>query len=157
MLINPPLMVPVRSSLLTLYTCAALSGETVPKLLALVDDGAIRLAFNVGTQDTVARCVRIATKSIADYMEHGRKLRTETPAQVTKEIVELLPPIHPAERQEIAAPALQTLFCCSQHHIERLTSTGCLRVTRPGRRGKGGATIFDRRSVVKFLEERRIS
>ena len=156
MLINPPLMVPVRSPLLTLYTCAALSGQTVPKLLALVEEGAIALAFDLKTPESNTRCLRISTKCLVGYIERGRKLRIETPELVKREILELLPPIHPAERQEIDAPTLCSLFACSQELVGRLGQTGCLRVTREGRQGKHGAAHFCRRSVVAFLEKRRI-
>lgn len=152
-----PIALQVRSPLLTLSTCVALSGESPAQLLLRVQDGSIRLAFDLRLPNTSARALRIASVSLAHYLEQGRGLRSETPTQVMQEISDLLPTVSPLVIPEIATGKLCQVFCCTHQHVLRLARQKCIRQTRAGHSGPTGAARYERRSVLEFLASRRVT
>lgn len=150
-----PITLPIRRPLLPLQTVTVITGESHDDLLARVEDGSLRLVFNIATPGQNMRTLRVMASSVQDCME-GRR-RTETPATVLAEIADIFPPISAAVVPEIDSVNLCRVFCCSAHHVRHLEATHCIRLTRDGRIGRNGHANYCRRSVVEFLIKRRIT
>ena len=148
-----PILLPVRRPLLTASTCASLIDQPVPKISNLVEEGRLRMAFNL-THDlaSYSRCLRITTLSVQEYLEDPTQLRTEAPGALGKEVDELFPPICAAYSSREVARALN----CSVKQVHRLIEAKCLQVSRPGRPGRSGAALITRKSCADFLISRRV-
>jgi hypothetical protein len=149
-----PVLLPVRRPLLSASACAALIDQPVPKIGLLVEEGRLRMAFNV-THDlaSCSRCLRITTLSVKEYLADPTQLRTEAPGALAKEVDQLFPPICAAYRSPEVARALN----CSVEHVKKLVRAGCLTEFRAGRACRGGAALITRKSCAEFLLQRRIA
>jgi hypothetical protein len=147
-----PITLPVRSALLSLDTCSALSGEPVRALTLHCESGALRLVFDISAPGAM-RCLRVAASSLAEYLRDGARLRTETPAQVLSEISALFPALSP----DLNTDTVRRILNCSGTHLTHLHQSRCIQVTRNGRGGPGGMVHYSRRSVIEWLMARRFT
>jgi hypothetical protein len=139
--------------MLTLQTCAALTGESVNGLVLRAEEGALRLVFNIAVPGCQARALRVMTNSLADYLKQGRRLNTDSPAQVRAEIAALFSVVS----IDVSTEKLMHTLSCSKVHLAHLREAKCLKVLRAGRFGPGGQTRYCRESVINWLMERRLS
>jgi hypothetical protein len=148
-----PIVLPVKFPLLSMPTCAALTGESVTELTLSAEAGYLRLVFNISPPGSTSRALRVMTSSLAEYIRDGRKLRTETPAQVLAEISAIFPALSP----DVSTENVTRLFACSRHHVENLRDAACIKLTRKGRFGRGGSARYCRHSLIAFLQKRRLA
>ena len=149
-----PITLPIQNPLLTLQAAISISGQPADELLARVEDGSIRFAFNIATRrQGRRRCLRLFTKSLAEYLEHGRRLCVENPGQAAAEITALFS----AVEDRLRADAFARLLGCPTTHVSHLAQGRAIKLVRAGRCGPGGSALLDRKSCIEFLLERRIT
>ena len=143
-----------RRTLFKLNDAAAILGLSGSEATALVEDGTLRLAFNLAVQaNDSARFILVTAESISDYDRAPKLRRAETPASARAEITALFSPLE----DRITATRLREIFRCSSQHLARLVKAHHIEVARPGRRGGGNAALITRASCIEFLLQRRIT
>jgi hypothetical protein len=152
--LEPAITVLPRHTLFALDHCAAILGLLHHEARLLVEDGSLRLAFDLAIQPGRSRRMIVVTcESLVDYNLDPKLRRTETPASVQAEVAALFPAIE----DKIAASRLQDIFRCSPQHLARLAKAGHLKVVRAGKKGGGNSALITRASCIEFLLARRIT
>ena len=148
-----PGVLTVRRPLLSASTCATLIDQPVPAIFNLVEEGKLRMAWNI-SHDLAAHaaCLRITARSVQEYLEDPTQLRTEAPDALAREAAELFPSICSA----YSLPEVARTLNCSPDQITKLVRGRYLTVHRAGRVGRGNAALITRTSCVSFLISRRV-
>jgi hypothetical protein len=131
---------PISRGLLSPLTVAAITGRDEDAILKLVEGGELEFAFNIGGLARAARCMRIATLSVADFVNGQKSPRT---------LGEVLRAILPGAGEVIQRTDVARYFSCSPAHAAKLFPVQC-------NRGPNGSPAILRAEVTSFLQQRRI-
>jgi hypothetical protein len=131
---------PISRGLLSPLTVAAITGRAEHAILKLVEGGELEFAFDIRGRARAARCMRIATLSVADFVNGHRRSRT---------LDEVLGAILPGAGEVILRTDVARWFSCSPDHAAKLFPVQC-------NRGPNGSPAIPRTKVTSFLKQRRI-
>lgn len=140
-----PIEVSATTSLVDMHTARAALGIDEDSVLALIESGDLRWAWDISIRRGVIREVRIWTRCIA-----ARQCGLPQPADSITEVLPLV--LGPVARDRFRAAEVRALFCCAQQTIQRLVEAGILSGDIHGR------TLWvSRSSLESFLTHRRIA
>jgi len=148
-----PIQFVVRRPLISLATAAALANETTDDLLAHVEDGSIRYAFDVATPKASRRAVRVFAGSLANYLGKQSEARADGAPALLATVNDIFPEL----AETIRTSTLAQIFACDQEHALELIHTGAVRAVNSFGRGRGNSALVTRRSCVEFLISRRVT
>jgi hypothetical protein len=135
-------------------------------VLALIESGELRWAFDIRSPSAGAREVRILRDSLFEYTRlRPRELFYESDqlefAAITKAILpepkgqgnRCAP--KPGPGPVLACSQVAQCFSCASGHVRNLVSENQLQT--PGRRPPGAPVLIPRASVIEFLRQRRMT
>jgi len=114
---------------------------------ALLDEGKL-VGFNIATNETGKKNLRLLTMSIHHYCETGKYLAMEWP-----EIFHL---VLPHDRLFVRGMEIQRSLNCDQGHVQNLIKTEHLQCVKKSQRGPGGSPMVTRGSLEAFLKGRML-
>ena len=145
-------------------------------VLALIESGKLRWAFDIRSESASARTVRVLRESLFEYTR--LRPREKFYASEELEFAELVKGVLPERQEKKTGAALRTsspfakgrvptepalrgtevarCFSCSASHINRLAREKTLRALNCPRRAKA-PLLISRSSVIDFLRRRRIT
>jgi hypothetical protein len=139
------------------------------ELTALIDDGRLRWVFNIASRDSARREARVLWQSVIELIGLCPPLNAanENEAAEFTRVMELilpagrtLPPLpsQPQSARERVVPGSEVAKCfsCHSQHVINLVREESLH-TLDERRGPKQSLFITRASLIKFLNERRIS
>lgn len=138
--------------LLNLSTCASIVDESPSRILALIESGDLRVAFDIAAPGGCRREIRVLTKCLYEFVSGSSRV-VEPRARVRAEVEAIFPSLSIT----LQTPTLERLFNCDKALVYDLSREKCLSLARQGRRGRGGSAQFTRRSCVEFLISRRLT
>ncbi len=139
-----PLVLPATAALVTVEAARVLLGMDEDSVLALVDHGRLRWAWDIGLGGKI-REVRIWGQSIVAYQQDAPQPGDDLGA-VAREVIGL------SSRTRLRASEVRALLCCSQQHVQRLVAVGALQGDVESR-----TRWVTRASLETFLISRRIA
>lgn len=128
-----------------------LLGMNEDEIMALIDEGKIRWAWDLACQSRAARFVRILNRSLVCY-EKPFLAQPETLAQVIELI---LPPVSKITGT-VRGTELQRACNVSSTHVINLVEAKII-CAKDWKRGPNGSPLITRSSVVRLLTDRRIA
>lgn len=132
-------LLPIRRGLLTPLTVAAIIGRDEHHILKLIDGGELEFAFDIRGYGQ-ARCLRIATLSVADYCGGCKGSR--------RGLEEVLRAVLPGQSRAVPRTQVAREFSCSTDHAAHLF---------PARARRGPTSpMIPRAEVMAFLQNRRV-
>ena len=143
----PPLM--FKAALVSVETCRAMLGQSEDVIVALVENGKLRFAFNLSVNSRSRRLLRILSLSLLDHAA-----RTDTQPPTVDGAVRY---IMPGSSPELHASWLARHLNVSPTHIYNMLDGGCIQDVSPRSRKATGERTVSRASVVEFLKTRRCS
>ena len=145
-----PATLAVKLPMVGIETCKSALGISEDAVLALIDDGKIRWAWNFSAQSSHARFVRVLTRSLLAYQQPG----LDQPKAI-EAVADLLLPLTSKLTGKVKGTTLQVAFNVSSTHVINLVAAGMLEA-RTWKRGPNGSPVIARASVVRLLGERRL-
>jgi len=142
------LQLPLRRALVSVETAKAALDKSEDQILALVEDGSLRFAWNFSSRNSRRRLVRIFALSLADLAN----ATNHQPMELADAIKYLLPGSEPA----LHASRLASSWSIGGTHLADLILERSLEKVRPGRHATD-SPLISRASAVKFLTLRRLS
>jgi hypothetical protein len=142
------LQLPMRKLMVSIDTARAVLGKSEDQVIEMIEDARIRFAWNIASNTSRKRCVRVFVPSLADAVNKT----DHQPAEVEDAIKFILPGSAPTVR----ASRLAQAFNVGGTHLAALMKQRCLTKVRPGRSRTESAHV-DRESIVRFLTLRRIA
>lgn len=140
-----PLEVSASTSLVDMHTARAALGIDEDSVLALIESGDLRWAWDISIRRGVIREVRIWARCIS-----ARQVGIAQPGESIAEVIPCV--LGPATRDRFRSAEVRALFCCAQQTIQRLVEAGILSGEIQGR------TLWvSRSSLESFLTHRRIA
>ncbi len=145
---TPPMRpISFKSALVSVETCRAMLGQSEDVIVALVEEGKLRFAFNLAVNSRSRRLLRVLSLSLLDQAGG-----TDTqPAALEAAIRYILPGSSP----ELHASWLARKLNVSPTHVYRMIDTRCIQDASPRTRKVTGDRSTTRASVVQFLKDRR--
>ena len=128
-----------RTALVTVDTARAVRGVDAESIIAEIEDGSIRWAFNIATADAARRELRIWAPCLGNA-EHP----TRNPEQVIAEIIG-------TQRETLRGAEVERLLLCSAQLVKLLHEGGELRGELVGH-----TRHLRRDSLAAFLRRRRV-
>jgi hypothetical protein len=142
-----PILVPLKRPLVCVSTaCAVLACTNEDAVLALVDSGKLRWAFNIASRGS-RRVLRIFAGSLADYVA-GRKL--------DEDFNKVLATILPGHSERIRGANLARMLLCSREHVKHLLAGREFAGSVTQKAGPNSSPEITRVSILKFLRSRVI-
>lgn len=140
-----PITVQVPEALITVESARWALGVDEDSVLALIDRGELRWAWDIAVRQDRIREVRIWSRCVTARLR-ARPQPCEDIKGVTEEI------LGPPEGARLRAAHVRQILTCSQQHVQRLVASGALRadVAR-------GTRWVDRASFSEFLRDRQIA
>jgi hypothetical protein len=151
------LHVTIRRPLLPVAVCCAFANQDREAVLNAITSGDLAYAFDIRSPDAGKPAIRVLATSLQNWIA-GRRLpaNTDTPASLLKIVSDLFP-CHAAEREpRVTTANMERILGTTHTHLFRLARLGLIKIARPPRIGRAGCALFDRRSVVQFLMQRRM-
>ena len=140
------LVLPARRPLVTVEWLMIQADEHEYEIERALESGAIEHAWNIASQQTERRELRMWNESALAYVE-------QRPARHFE-----LATLFPHSRAEVTSTELERLFTCSSTHIHNLIAQRLLAATGERiPRGRNSAVKITRASVEQFFEARKIS
>lgn len=123
------------------------------EVLALVEDGRLQFAWDMGGRDAEARLVRIYAESLNDYLA-GRSAPEERGDEMGRMVSAMFGP----GRAEVPAAEVSKCWNISSGHVLNLIRRGTLPVVKGSRikPGPNGSPRISTAVLAGFLEKRRI-
>ena len=142
------LQLPCRRPLVSIEMARTALDKSEDEVLALIQCGALRFAFNLAAPKSRRALVRILSLSLLDAVN-------ATSSQPSS-LGDALRYIMPGSSETVRASTLARATNTSSTHIGGLIQQRCLQKVRPGTFAKD-SPLISRASAVKFLTLRRIS
>lgn len=148
-----------------LWTAVAATGARQDEVLAMIQDGRLLYAWDIGSRSSGKQLVRILARSIADFQQ-GRTAslasRMRAGAEEFNQVLkELFPAVSykPHGPATIRAATFTRRLCASHDHVLGLCREGSLRFAKGTKctTGPHGSPEIEFASVVEFLRQRRIT
>jgi hypothetical protein len=135
-------------------------------VLALIDSGELRWAFDIRSPSAGTRTVRILRDSLLEYTGlRPHELLYDSDELEFAAIVNAILPNRKVKRPRrllasgaepvLSGSEVAQCFSCTNNHVLNLVREGLLRV--PGRRAPGEPLLILRASVIEFLRQRRMT
>lgn len=140
-----PLILPSTAALVTVEAARVLLSLDEDSVLALVDHGQLRWAWDIAVAQSRIREVRIWAQCLVARQQGGEQPGRDL-AAVVPEVIGV------TTRTRLRASEVRGLLCCSQQHIQRLVASGALDGDVEDR-----TRWVTRISLEKFLTSRRIT
>ena len=141
--------------LVSIWTALTLIGGDRPEeIIALIEEGQLRFAFDVRTKRAKTREIRILGSSINEFLA-GRR----APAISEQEDFNLaMQAVFPAPKPVIPAFEIARAWNVSPDHLINLCRGRELNLVKGARirRGRGGSPMVETRSATEFLRQRRM-
>jgi hypothetical protein len=140
-----PITIPVPEALISVESARWALGVDEDSVLALIQLGEIRWAWDIAVHRGGIREIRIWSRCVTARLQGLPQPGTDI-AAVTPEVIGVV------FRERLPASQVRRILTCSQQHIQRLVASGALMadVAR-------GTRWVDRASFVKFLKSRLIA
>lgn len=150
-----PIKVEIATPLMSIGAARAVLELDEDEMLDLIDNNLLAWAWHIESAPGGRREIRILAKCVRGFQT------TQTDCGLRHASVEeIIGHILARDKKPfIDGRRLASLFVCSGQLVMDLISAGALTVTEgtSWRRGRGGSPVISRESVVRFLQERRIS
>jgi hypothetical protein len=140
-----PLILPADAALVTVEAARVLLSIDEDSVLALVDHGQLRWAWDIAVGQSRIREVRIWAQCVV-----ARQQGAEQPGRDLASVVPDV--IGVTTRTRLRASEVRALMCCSPQHIQRLVASGALDGDVEDR-----TRWVTRVSLEQFLTSRRIT
>jgi hypothetical protein len=151
-----PMRIRFRRPLVDVPTAMALiEVASQERLMALIEDGSLRWAFDISCSSVTRREVRILAESINDFLA-GESHRELSEAEEFARMLALIFPVEPGP--DIRSVELERVLSVSQTHIKSLMASGHLIAVNGSvpRVGRLGSVRIQFPSVVELLKRRRV-
>ena len=148
------IMVPLQPPLVGIETLRGILNTTEEGVMALIEDGHLRWAFNLARPCAARMLVRVWTQSIAAHLNPAFDQEDDVAGVIGRIL-----PEGSRVTGTIAARDLRSAFNVASMHVNSLIDAGSL-ATAPGsirRRGRGGCSLVTRSSAFEFLKGRVIA
>lgn len=147
--LTPMPQIAFKAALVSIETCRAMLGQSEDVIVALVEEGKLRFAFNLAVNCRRRRLLRVLSLSLLD---HAGGTDTQ-PAALEAAIRYILPGSSP----ELHASWLARKLNVSPSTIYNMLDAQCIQDVSPRNRKVTGERLSTRASVVQFLTERRVA
>jgi hypothetical protein len=151
-----PMRIRFRRPLVDVPTAMALIDvSSQERLMALIEDGSLRWAFDISCSSVTRREVRILAESINDFLAGERHPELSEADEFTR----MLALIFPGEPgPDIRSVELERVLSVSQTHIKSLMASGHLIAVKGSvpRVGRLGSVRIQFSSVRELLKRRRV-
>ena len=137
----------LKRALVSVDTVKAILDRSEDFVLALIEAGKLRFAFNLSRRDCHRRLLRILSLSVHDYVTG----RDSQPGNVGDAVRYALPGSSP----EITSAWLARHLNTSHSHVHGLLREGSLHEVKVGARLKTHDRIIHRPSAINWLTQRR--
>lgn len=144
----PTLQLQLRRPLVTVEMARTALDKGEDEILAMIESGKLKFAFNLAAPNSRRRLVRILSLSLLDAVN-----ATSSQPSALGDAVRY---IMPGSSETVRASTLARATNTSSTHIGGLIEQSCLQKVRPGTFAKD-SPLISRSSAVKFLTLRRIS
>lgn len=138
---------PIQRALVSVETARAVFNRSEDYVLALIESGKLRFAFDVGCSDCHRRTIRIFALSVADFVNQ----QDTQPVSIDDCLKYILPMPTP----HIVSARLAEVFNVGSTHINHLIRAGDLLEIPNRKRTRTAPRSIDRASVIQFLRNRR--
>lgn len=146
------LRIPSGRSLVPLEAVMVLADRDEDAVLALIDNGQLRWAYNIASPGSERREIRILRSSVLSYLD-----RSSDPVESADDaLTSILPkPMNVRGHETIRAVEVERRFCCSQGLVAKLIHAGCFTLAGPVAGPKVSPYILHT-SVAQFLRTRSL-
>ena len=137
----------LKTPLVGIETCKSVLAVSEDRVLALVDSGDLRFAFNLAAPGARARTVRVLSLSLIDLAKGSKSQPSD--------VQDAIKYIQPGSSVHIPAAQLARSWNVSGTHVSKLLMARQLIKVSDGPHAKA-SPLVDRTSSVRFLTLRRI-
>jgi hypothetical protein len=141
--------------LVSVWTALTLIGGDRPEeIIALIEEGQLRFAFDIRTKKAQVREIRILGQSINEFLAGD-----PAPAISEQDDFNLaMQAVFPAAMPAIPAFEIARAWNASRDHVLNLCRGRELSLVKGARirRGRGGSPMVEMRSATEFLRQRRV-
>ena len=146
--------------LVNLWTAVAALDRSQNEVIALIEDGKLRYAWNIASRASGHREIRILTQSLVEF-QSSQRLPPVPPDEEFQRVVKLIFPAVSYKNGVAASVCATTItkrFSAGSQHVLALADEGSLRFVKDAvrRRGPNGSPAIEFASVVQFLKQRRM-
>ncbi|MFO1499177.1 MAG: helix-turn-helix domain-containing protein [Verrucomicrobiota bacterium] len=135
--------------LLAMPACITLLDCTSDQVCAWIDSGELLYSWDIRTANARKREIRVWIMSVL-----AKQYRLPQPSETHEQVLSAL---FPEAVQQVTSTQIQRVLSASQDHVARLIEAGLLKGMNEPKRGRGGAVMVTRHSVIEFLRERLIA
>ncbi|TAL06140.1 MAG: hypothetical protein EPO07_02310 [Verrucomicrobia bacterium] len=148
-----------KRPLVNLWTAVAALDRSSYEVLALIEEGRLRFAWNIALRGDGQRDVRILTQSLFEFQNNQAAPSISADEDFQRAVKLIFPAVsHTRGVATVRAATIYKKFSVSSCHVLSLAEQGTLRllagtVQRPG---PDGSPQIEFNSVVEFLARRRM-
>lgn len=138
-----------KTALVGIETCRSVLGRDEDFVMALIENGGLKFAFNVAAPKAHRAEVRVLSLSLLDHVNGT----SSQPSRIDDVLRYAIPVA--ASFSQVKAKTLCRGWCISPSHVTKLIATGCLNLARE-RAFRTETACITLESARRFLVERRI-
>lgn len=155
-----PASVPFKRPLVSLWTAVEVLDRSSAELLALIEEGKLRFAWNIAGRRTRRRLIRILSQSLVEFQSGQPAPNLSAPDDFQRAVKLIFPAVShaPGGAITVRATTIVKRLSVGSDHVLHLVDQGELRVCKGAvrRPGPNGSPEIEFGSVVEFLTKRRL-